>query len=46
MTSTFLNIYQKVDALGGTITYVILALMVLVWIWVMFKYLDTSDLNE
>ncbi len=46
MGSVFLNIYDSVNAVGNTVTYLILALMVIVWIWVMFKYLDTSDLND
>jgi hypothetical protein len=41
-----LNAYDTFDAIGEVVTYVILALMAIVWIWIMFKYLDTSDLNE
>lgn len=46
MTSVFLNAYDTGNKIGEIATYVILALMVIVWIWVMFKYLDVSDLND
>ena len=46
MTTTLLNVYDTVNKLGEIVTYVILALMTIVWIWVMFKYLNTEDLND
>lgn len=46
MTAMLLNAYDTGNAIGETATYVILALMAIVWIWVMFKYLNTSDLND
>lgn len=46
MTSTFLNAYDSGNVIGEAATYILLALMTIVWIWVMFKYLNTSDLND
>ena len=46
MTTTLLNVYDTGNKLGEIATYVILALMTIVWIWVMFKYLNTKDLND
>jgi hypothetical protein len=46
MTSVLLNVYNTVNNLGTPVTYGIVGLMAIVWIWVMFKYLDTSDLND
>lgn len=46
MTSVLLNAYDTGNAIGEVVTYVLLALMTIVWIWVMFKYLNTSDLND
>jgi len=30
---------------GHTISWILGILFLIVWVWVMFKYLDTSDLN-
>jgi len=46
MNKVLLNVYDSIDAIGTPLTYGIVILMVIVWIWVMFKYLDTSDLND
>jgi len=46
MTTTLLNVYDAGNKIGEVVTYVILALMTIVWIWVMFKYLNTKDLND
>ncbi len=46
MTTTFLNIYDTVNKFGAPVTYGITLLMAIVFIWVMFKYLDTSDLHD
>ncbi|MFT4061292.1 MAG: hypothetical protein QM642_02935 [Edaphocola sp.] len=46
MTTTLLNTYNTVNALGETMAYALVIVMAIVWIWVMFKYLNTSDLND
>jgi len=47
MTSVLLNaIYNGGDKFGHVAAYVILGLMLIVWTWIMVKYLDTSDLND
>lgn len=46
MTATLLNVYDTGNAIGEIVTYTIIGLMVIVWIWVMFKYLNTKDLND
>jgi len=46
MTPVILNMYELGNTVGEISTYVLLALMTIVWIWIMFKYLNTSDLND
>lgn len=46
MATVLLNAYDTGNAAGEVVTYTLLILMVIAWIWVMFKYLNTSDLNE
>ena len=46
MTSTILSVYDTGNTLGEIATYVLVILMAVIWIWVMFKYLDTSELND
>lgn len=38
--------YDIGDKIGHTLAYVLLGLMLIVWLWIMFKYLDSKDLNE
>jgi len=33
------------NAAGHTAAWVLGILFLVIWVWVMFKYLDTSDLN-
>lgn len=46
MTSTFLNAYDAGNKIGGVVTYSLVIIMAIIWIWVMFKYLNTSDLHD
>lgn len=46
MTPVLLNMYELGNKIGEFSTYLILVLMTIVWIWVMFKYLNTSNLND
>jgi len=46
MTATLLNAYETGNAIGATVTYSIVVIMAIIWIWVMFKYLNTEDLND
>ncbi len=39
------NAYEMGNTVGHTAAWVLGILFLVVWIWVMFKYLDTSDLN-
>lgn len=47
MTSVLLqsSFYKFGDALGAYSSIALVIVFVLIWVWVMFKYLDTSDLN-
>ncbi|WP_162902785.1 hypothetical protein [Taibaiella koreensis] len=46
MTSVLLNVYDAGNKIGEIVTYSLVILMAIVWIWVMFKYLNTSDLHD
>lgn len=46
MTAQLLNTYATLDKIGSTVNTVLVILFILIWIWVMYKYLDTSDLND
>lgn len=46
MTSTILNVYSAGNAIGEIATYTLVGLMAIIWIWVMFKYLNTENLND
>lgn len=46
MTPVLLNAYDTGNKIGEVITYGLVIVMAIVWIWVMFKYLNTSDLND
>jgi len=47
MTSVLLNaLYNTGDAVGKVSVYALTGLMAIVWIWVMFRYLNTKDLND
>ena len=46
MTTSLLNsFYEAGNAIGVGAAWVMVILFAIIWIWVMFKYLDTSDLN-
>ena len=46
MTSIILGAgYDMGDKIGNIITYVLLILAALVFIWVMYRYLNTEELN-
>lgn len=38
--------YDIGDKIGHIGAYTLLGLMLIVWLWVMFKYLDSHDLND
>jgi hypothetical protein len=46
MTPVLLNMYELGNTVGEVSSYGLVIIMAIVWIWVMFKYLNTSDLNE
>ncbi|WP_157977029.1 hypothetical protein [Taibaiella helva] len=46
MTAVLLNVYDAGNKIGEIATYTLVIVMAIVWIWVMFKYLNTSDLND
>ena len=47
MTPTLLNsFYETGNVIGEVSAYGITIIMALVWIWVMFKYLNTENLND
>lgn len=46
MNTILLNTYDTIDAIGAPLAYSVVIVMAIVWIWVMVKYLDTSDLND
>lgn len=46
MQSVLLNSYWALDKVGATISLALVVVFILVWIFVMYKYLDTSDLND
>lgn len=41
-----LTTYEIGDKFGHIAAYVILGMMLLTWLWIMFKYLDSRDLND
>jgi len=46
MTSIILGAgYEMGDKIGNILAYTLLVLGVLVFIWVMFRYLNTEELN-
>lgn len=46
MTSILLGAgYEMADKIAGILTYSLTILFALVFIWVMFKYLNTDELN-
>lgn len=46
MTSIILGVgYELGDKIGNIATYTMLVLAVIIFIWVMFKYLNTEELN-
>lgn len=47
MTSVLLQsaFYKFGDTLGAYSSIALVVVFVIIWVWVMFKYLDTSDLN-
>lgn len=46
MTSVLLGAgYEIGDKIGHTMAYVLLVLAILIFVWVMFKYLNTDELN-
>jgi len=38
--------YDNLDKFGHIATYTLLGLMLIVWFYIMFKYLDSHDLND
>ncbi|PSK89314.1 hypothetical protein [Taibaiella chishuiensis] len=46
MTPVLLNMYELGNKVGEFSAYALVVVMAIVWIWVMFKYLNTSDLND
>jgi len=46
MNSVLLNSYHAISDIGYMVTWVLGIIFVLAWIFVMYKYLDTSDLND
>ena len=47
MTSVLLySIYEAGNKVGEVSAYGLVILMAIVWIWVMFRYLNTKDLND
>lgn len=45
MNPVLLNVYEAGDKIGGIAAYALTIIGALIFIWVMFKYLDTSELN-
>ncbi len=46
MTSTLLSTYAAGNTIGAVVCYSLVGLMAIIWIWVMFKYLNTEDLHD
>jgi hypothetical protein len=46
MTSTILSAYNAGNTIGEIACYTLVGLMAIIWIWVMFKYLNTEDLHD
>lgn len=46
-TSLFLNSFYEIgNKVGEFMTWAFFYVGVIIFVWVMFKYLDTSDLND